>query len=277
MSSKLRRTLMLILAAVLAVSLGFLLRQTLDNRRAAQDQAEAAALTRADPGVPVTASGESLPKAAAHLASIDLEALREVNAQVVGWIEIPNTELSYPFLQAEDNQYYLKHSWKDESNSGGSIFLECTSSPDLNDFHTIIYGHRMLNDSMFGSLKYYREHDFWSAHPSVYLVVDEGIYRYDIFAAYEAGIEDTVYELDFTDREEKLTDFALEQTVLDTGLVPAQGQRHLALSTCTGRGHAKRWVVHAVLGAVYQEGGSHHEITHLPGTGPAVGPVDGLR
>ena len=273
-----RCVIKLLLLAVLAVSLVALGQQAWNNSRAKQDQAEAAALVRMDPGFPTTASGDPLPKEAAALAYIDLDGLQAVNPDVVGWVEIPGTELAYPLLQGEDNQYYLTHSWKQEENSGGSIFLESTSSPDLSDFHTIVYGHRMFNNSMFGTLKYYKDYSYWEAHPSVYLVVADGIYRYDIFAAYQAGIEDTVYELRWDGREEKLVQYALEQTVLDTGLEPQPGQRHLALSTCTGRGHAKRWVVHGVLGEEYRERSASHEETNQP-AGPVSGvePIGGLR
>ena len=65
-----------------------------------------------------------------------------MNPDVAGWIEIPGTELSYPLLQGEDNQYYLTHTWNREPNSGGSVFLECTSRRDLSGFHTIAYGCR---------------------------------------------------------------------------------------------------------------------------------------
>lgn len=273
-----RRVLKWILLAVLAVSLFALGQQAWNNSRAKQDKAEAAALVRMDPGFPTSASGEPLPKEAAALAYVDLKQLQAVNPDVVGWVEVPGTELAYPLLQGEDNQYYLTHSWKGEENSGGSIFLESTSNPDLSDFHTIVYGHRMFNNSMFGTLKYYKDYDYWAQHPSVYLVVEGGIYRYDIFAAYQAGIEDTVYELRWDGREEKLIQYALEQTVLDTGLEPQPGQRHLALSTCTGRGHAKRWVVHAVLGDEYRErSASHEEANQSAGPVSGVEPVGGLR
>ena len=59
---------------------------------------------------------------AADLAETDLAALREVNVDVIGWICIPNIELSYPLLQGDDNDYYWNHTWKKEQNSVGSIF-----------------------------------------------------------------------------------------------------------------------------------------------------------
>ena len=59
----------------------------------------------------------------------------------------------------------------------GSIFLESTNRRDMNDFHTIIYGHRMRSGDMFADLAKYQEEDFWREHPSVYLALEDGVRR----------------------------------------------------------------------------------------------------
>lgn len=71
------------------------------------------------------------------LAEMDLSALQQVNPDVIGWIYIPNTVVSYPMLIGVDNQEYLRHTWQKEYSTMGSIFLECNSRPDLSDFNTI--------------------------------------------------------------------------------------------------------------------------------------------
>ncbi len=196
---------------------------------------------------------EALPEEAADLADIDLGALRAANEDVAGWIEIPGTELSYPLMQGTDNQFYLSHNWKGEASRGGSVFLEATSSPELTDLHTIVYGHRMRNGSMFATLKYYKTLDFWQEHPRVYIVLDDGVYRYDIFAAREAAVGGPVYRLDLEERGlgEAFIQDCIDGSVIDTGILPDTGDRLLTLSTCTGTGYATRWVVHAVLAQVY--------------------------
>lgn len=188
------------------------------------------------------------------LAQMDIESLREENPDVVGWICIPDTELSYPLLQGEDNAFYLNHTWQRTRNSGGAIFLEQTSSADFADYHTIVYGHRMRNDSMFGTLKYYKDLDFWREHPCVYVVTVNSAYRYDIFAAQEAGIEDIVYRLDIKEKhlEEEFLQYCTDGSAIDTGRAPVADECVLTLSTCMERGHATRWVVHGVRTQAYQ-------------------------
>lgn len=190
-----------------------------------------------------------VPEEVRALAAIDLPALREVNPDVSGWIEIPGTDLSYPVLCGADNQYYLSRTWTGEANSGGSIFLESTNRRDLSDFHTIVYGHRMRDGSMFGSLKNYRDQTYWQEHPAVYMASDCGVYCYDIFSAQEVSVTGLVYRLDLetSGLEEDFIKTCFEGSSLDTGIVPSAEDRILTLSTCTGRGYATRWVVHAVL------------------------------
>ena len=93
-----------------------------------------------------------LEEQARYLETLDLGALRRTNPDVLGWISIPGTQLDYPVLQSEDNQYYLTRTWEKQRNSAGSVFLECQLSGDFSEFNTILYGHNMKNGSMFGSL-----------------------------------------------------------------------------------------------------------------------------
>lgn len=184
-----------------------------------------------------------------RLKGINLEALREVNSDVVGWIEIPGTPVNFPLLQAEDNSYYLTHTWQKLDCPGGSIFLEQWCSPDFTDFNTIIYGHRLVNENMFGSLKHYAEQEYWSEHPYIYIVTDSGVHRYEIYAAYEAPVTSPTYRLGISSDEGRQTviDYGLESSVIDTGISPKVHEEIITLSTCTGAGYDSRWVVQARL------------------------------
>lgn len=183
------------------------------------------------------------------LEGIDLASLREVNPQVVGWILIPDTQINYPLMQADDNDYYLNRTWDEKSNAMGSIFLEHLNLPDLTNPNTIVYGHNMMDGSMFAELRKFRYQDFWEAHPYVYILSDNGVYRYEIFSSYLADIESNTYGLVFPTAE-SWVDFlnqAIMDSDIDTGVVPAVTDRVLTLSTCGAAGYDTRWVVHARL------------------------------
>ena len=182
------------------------------------------------------------------LKDMDFSALRQQNPDVLGWILIPGTRVSYPVVQGTDNSYYLDHTWRGGKNSVGAIFMECRNSSDLSDFNTIIYGHRMNNRSMFGTLSQYKSRSYWQAHPYVYLTDDSGTHRYEIFAAGEVSVDSDVYRLGLrsSSGRQSFLDSCLALTALNTGVTPHTYDKVLTLSTCTGNGHATRWVVQAV-------------------------------
>lgn len=265
MRSNIRKLLIAVLALVLCVSAVMLIRQTLQYREGEAEYAEAEALVELpdlsqlepapapEPEPEETEEPEEKPvyidPYAGALAAMDFTALREVNSDVLGWLLIPGTVISYPLLQGDDNSYYLNHTWKKWTNVVGSIFLECQNSPDLSDFNTVVYGHRMNNGSMFASLKYYKQQSYWAQHPKVYITDDNGAHCYEIFAAYEISTAGDTYKLSFPTDQSKQAyiDYCLEKSVIDTGLTPTVYDKILTLSTCTGNGHATRWVVQALL------------------------------
>ena len=183
------------------------------------------------------------------LLDMDLAALRGENGDVIGWIEIPGTPISYPLLQGADNQYYLNHNWKKEYNAGGSIFMEAKNRADFDNFNTLIYGHRMSDNSMFNSLRHYTDQEYAAQHPYIYIATDEGVRVYEVFAAMKVTVTDPVYWLitDQTGYMEKMIAFCVENSVIESELTPRVENRFLTLSTCTGLTVSDdRWVVIAV-------------------------------
>lgn len=261
-----KRYVKLLLSLILAVSLIAVLHQgyvSWKDARASAEASRTAGLTEEEPEPPELLpeeppeeESEPLSPEAAHLAEVDLAALQAVNEDVVGWLEIPGTELSYPVVQGTDNQFYLNHNWKKERSGAGAVFLEQTNSRELADFHLIIYAHRMHNDTMFGTLKYYKDAEFCQQHPSIYLVAEDGVRRYDIFSAHRASVTGLVYRLDLEESglEEELVRTCLDNSEIDTGVIPEPGTQVLTLSTCTGEGYDTRWVVQAALQAVWAAG-----------------------
>ena len=184
-----------------------------------------------------------------ELRKMDLAALREVNPDVVGWIRVPGTKIDYPVVQGEDNDYYLKHTWQGNANTVGSIFMDFNANPDLTDFNTLIYGHNMRSGSMFASLRNYSQQSYFDAHPYVYLLVDNGAFRFEVFSAYKAELDASAYGQSFRQREtrEIFLQDAAEKSAIETGITPGIRDRILTLSTCSGSGYDTRWVVQARL------------------------------
>lgn len=263
MNKKQRKLLSILLAVICLVSGGLYASTLLDygTGSSAYSEAEALAL-QAEPDAtaesteaPAEGPRQWVPAAVTgdpnvtELAKKSLTALRQENEDVVGWIWIPDTNINYPLMQGEDNDFYLEHTWQKKKNAVGSIFLEWQNSRDLSEFNTIVYGHNMLDDSMFSQLHDYREEGFPESHPYVYLLSDAGVWRYRVFATYKADTDSKTYQIGMQQEKTKqeYIDHALENSVIDTGCTPAVTDRILTLSTCSGMGYETRWVVHAYL------------------------------
>lgn len=273
MKPNFRKALTALLAVVCALCLGRTALQLVQYRQGDETYAQAQELAGLPdlsdlPPVDVTdGSGEASGSASADgegeapeevpvwqdpyaqaLKDMDFSALRQQNPDVLGWILIPGTRVSYPVVQGTDNSYYLDHTWRGGKNSVGAIFMDYRNSGDLSDFNTIIYGHRMNNRSMFGTLSQYKSRSYWQAHPYVYLTDDSGTHRYEIFAAGEVSVDSDVYRLGLrsSSGRQSFLDSCLSLSALNTGVTPHVYDKVLTLSTCTGNGHATRWVVQAV-------------------------------
>ena len=131
---------------------------------------------------------EDDPNAWYHDIDVDLAGLRNQNEDIVGWIYFEDEEsISYPLLYSGDD-YYLRRNYLKEEETAGSIYIDGNNSPDLDDAHTLIYGHNMRNLSMFGKLRYYKtEEDYFENHRHFQLITETGAYRYEIFAYKDVG------------------------------------------------------------------------------------------
>lgn len=273
MQNKTRKWIYVILIVVFVASVLMLVQNTMESKRAeearrlaeemAQMTTTAEATTEPQPETTEEVTTEAVVETivpengdpyyadeyTTELKKMNLEVLQEQNPDILGWIMIPDSLLSYPYLQGEDNDYYLNHTWEHEASTAGSIFLEHLVSGDLSDYNTIIYGHRMRDKSMFGNLTYFKEPDYLEKHPHVYLVNNEGCYTYRVFSAHEAGVTTQTYRIGEVDEEgrQQYIDWAMDHSVIETGVEPTTDQRILTMVTCTGKGYDARWVVQAYL------------------------------
>ena len=269
MKQKTRRILLALLSAVFLVSAGVLVYELAQYQKGDDAYSEAESLV--DLPLPPAAASDTAPldtttedgastgegagerpvyvdPYADSLRNMDFTALQAVNQEVLGWVLIPGTKISYPLVQGRDNSYYLNHTWKKTNSAVGAIFMDYRCGSDLSGFNTIVYGHRMNNGSMFAGLKYYKKSSYLKQHPIVYLTTAQGTYHYEIFSVYEGSPTGESYRLGIKTEASKqaFLDMAVGASLYDTGVQPTVNDAVLTLSTCTGNGHSKRLIVHAV-------------------------------
>lgn len=95
---------------------------------------------------------------------LTFEKLREINKEVIGWIDIYDTKIDYPIVQSKDNEKYLNTTVLGEFSSGGSIFLDYRNKWDFSDYQNIVYGHYMAERKMFGDIEKFLDENFFKSH-----------------------------------------------------------------------------------------------------------------
>ncbi len=179
---------------------------------------------------------------------VNLNGLKKENDDVIGWIYFEEIDISYPVLYSGDNDYYLRRSMDKQYANAGSIFVEGLNQPDFEDNRTIIYGHNMDNESMFGKLKYLMDAGYYKDHSYFQIFVDNKVYRYQIFSCFivdQYALE--FYEVPYADRTEyqSFIDILKSMSYLDTGVSVTSKDKVITLSTCSN-GSENRLLVNAV-------------------------------
>lgn len=181
--------------------------------------------------------------------SVDFDALREINPDLVGWIYCPDTAINYPVVQGEDNDYYLTHLLDGTTNRNGTIFADAKNSSGFVDQNTILYGHHMKSGAMFAALEGYREQTYYDQHPVLYLLTPEEDYQLQVFSAYVTSATDEVYTIQFDDEENFQRWLGRQETRSDmnSDVSVTGADRVITLSTCAYDFYDARYVVLAKL------------------------------
>ncbi|MBS4210033.1 class B sortase [Bacillus sp. FJAT-50079] len=177
------------------------------------------------------------------------QPLLEINQEIVGWITIDQTKIDYPILQAENNEYYLDRNYRHEKTRAGSLFMDYRNDVQGSDKHTIIYGHRMKDGSMFGQISKFLDQSFLDEHPSFYFdTLYEG-YEAEIFSVYETTTDFYYIETDFSDDQvyQSFIDEIKNRSVVQTNIDVGMDDQIITLSTCDNWRSNGRLVMHAKL------------------------------
>lgn len=180
---------------------------------------------------------------------IDFDALIKRNPDVKGWIDIPDTKVSYPILQGETNDTYIHSNIDKKEFRAGSIFIASENENPFTDLNTVIYGHNMNNGSMFNNIKSYTKQKFANEHPYVYIYLPDGtVSRYKVVAAHIIPERSMLYNTSINDIQSFYQEM-LKTSDIKVDFDKTAGNPVITLSTCTSAGSesGERNVVHAVL------------------------------
>ena len=119
---------------------------------------------------------------------LQVKQLQEQNADIVGWLEIENTNINYPVLQGTDNSYYMTHNYKKENSKNGAIFLDANYNWNIPSNNLLIYGHNLGNGMMFQELLKYEKKSFYGQHPVIRFTTSEEDAQYEIISVFKSRV-----------------------------------------------------------------------------------------
>ena len=183
-----------------------------------------------------TAYASEVSGASADASPIDFAALQKEYPDVVGWIKMDDVDVSYPIVQGKDNDYYLSHDPANKDNIDGSIFLDYRNKSLSNDLYALVYGHNMLDESMFGQLDNYVNESFYKAGTGSFSIyTPQGSYRYKIFAVNIVDPNDDTYQMGFTSTDTfgAFVRLLKERSMYNTGVEVTGSDHVITLSTCS--------------------------------------------
>ncbi len=191
-----------------------------------------------------------------YQSPVNFEELQAVNPDIIGWIYMSNPEISLPVLRSPtDDSLYLYHDANGEYQREGSLFVEHQyNSDDFSDMCTIIYGHRMSDGSMFGTMQAtFSESEIWDESQYVVIYTPELTHIYQIIATFPHDNSHILYYNDFTNESEyaQFVDGVFSMSGNDVHLVqdekPEYGDQLLILSSCLWGDRTSRFLVMAKL------------------------------
>ena len=187
---------------------------------------------------------------------LDFDKLTGINPDVYAWIYVPGTNVDYPVAQSmrdRDDSFYLSHNIYREYQFSGMIYSEIANSIDFHDPVTVLYGHNMLNGSMFATLHYFSEEDFFNSHTTMFVQTKEKLYTYLIYAAYVYDDRHILNSFNFKNEEVRMNYFNYTLNprtysgFVRKGVQLDKDSKILTLSTCTNGGGNTRYLVQGVL------------------------------
>lgn len=183
------------------------------------------------------------------LINVDINSLKEKNSDTVGWINVNNTNINYPFVQGKDNSYYLNHSFDKTYNEAGWVFLDYRNNSDLNNKNNIIYAHSRLDKTMFGSLSRVLKKDWYENKDNhiIRISTETENTLWQIFSVYKIKEESYYITTDFLNNSayQNFLDTLKGRSIYNFNTTLSETDKILTLSTCYS--DTERTVVHAKL------------------------------
>src|SRR5574344_2600357 len=182
-----------------------------------------------------------------NMIDINFNELKSINSDVKGWIKVNGTNINYPFVQTNNNSYYLTHAFDKSYNSAGWVFMDYRNS--LNDKNTILYAHGRIDKTMFGSLKNILKSELYNKSNNYIIRIssEKENTLWQVFSVYHIPTTNDYLQIDFTNDDEYLLflNNIKNRSIYNFNTTINEKDKILTLSTCYNK--EEKMVMHAKL------------------------------
>ena len=164
------------------------------------------------------------------------EELQAINPEVFAWLTVYGTHIDYPVVQGQSNMKYINTNAEGRYSISGAIFLDYTCSDDFSDFSSILYGHHMEKNAMFGEIGNFVERSYFDARKYGMLYYSGEEHGLEFFAFVHADAYDrAVFRTRITDplKQQEYLDMLLEIAILTRDIGVTIDDRLVLLATCS--------------------------------------------
>ena len=171
--------------------------------------------------------------------NINLNELYKINNDIVGWLEIENTNMNYPVMQTKDRpDYYLRKNFYKEYSVFGTPYIDENCDIE-NGNNLIIYGHHINGNKMFGELENYKNEEYYNKHKFIEFYTLNEKAEYEIISVFKTTVYNDkgfkyyqYYNLEDEREFETFINKCKELSLYDTQKIAKYGEKLLTLSTC---------------------------------------------
>lgn len=209
--------------------------------------------TEAAEWVEIETETESLPGCEAVYDFAELK--EQKNKDIYAWITVPGTQVDYPVLQSETDNYYLERNLDHSSGYPGCIYSNKCNTQDFSDYITVLYGHNMKNGSMFGCLHSYEKQEFFDENREIIVYTEDRRLTYEIYASVKFtdeyipayyNIESAAGRDEFLASVRKECENSSVSHISETVEIQPE-DKLLTLSTCVSGERNRRYLIVGVL------------------------------
>lgn len=175
---------------------------------------------------------------------IDFKKLRKKNKDIIAWIYCEGTPINYPIVQGSNNEVYLHQLTNGSYNENGALFLDSKCKSDFSDLNSIIYGHNMHSNAMFGSLDRYKHQKYYDKHPDIWLLTPNGNYVIELFAGFVTSDDSISYNQTYSEDDfNSYIKSSIEKSTFNSEVDTDSIDKIITLSTCSYEYENARYVV----------------------------------